>query len=143
MTVPNELEDAAALLNYARGLDFATEVYVAGHSQGGVVAGLLAGCYPDAVRRLLLLAPAASLKDDALAGRCMEAVYDASRVPDRVDVGGGRVVGGLYFRLAQNLTIYETTGRYTGPAMIVRAGWTPWSASGWRTTCARFRRGGC
>ena len=37
-----------------------------GHSQGGVVAGMTAGMFSDAIHTLVMLAPAASLKDDAL-----------------------------------------------------------------------------
>ena len=50
MTPFNEIEDAAALLRYAKSLDFVTDIHVLGHSQGGVVAGMLAGYYHDAVK---------------------------------------------------------------------------------------------
>ena len=43
MTVYNEIEDAAAVLQYAMTLPDVTEIYLLGHSQGGVVAGMLAG----------------------------------------------------------------------------------------------------
>lgn len=122
MTVWNEVEDAAAFLQYAQTLDFVTDIYVLGHSQGGVVAGLLAGLYPDVVKKLVLLAPAASLKTDAQEGHCMAARYDTWRVPEKVDVGGDHFVGGLYFRMARNLPIYETTARYQGKAMVVFGG---------------------
>lgn len=119
MTVWNEMEDAAAFLQYACQLDFVTDIYVLGHSQGGVVAGMLSGLYPDVVRKLVLLAPAASLKTDAQEGHCMAAVYDTLHVPPTVDVGGNRHVGNLYFRMARNLPIYETTAQYKGKALVV------------------------
>ncbi len=122
MTVPNELEDAAAFLQYALHREDVTSVSVLGHSQGGVVAGLLAGCYPDAVRSLALLAPAASLKTDAQQGRCMAAAYDPQHVPETVDIGGGHHVGGLYFRLARMLPIYEVAAQFAGRAMAVLPG---------------------
>lgn len=56
MNVLNEIEDAIAILEYVRKLDFVTEIYVIGHSQGGVVAGMLAGYYPDVIHKLVLLA---------------------------------------------------------------------------------------
>lgn len=119
MTVWNEMEDAAAFLQYACQLDFVTEIYVLGHSQGGVVAGMLSGLYPDVVKKLVLLAPAASLKTDAQEGHCMAATYDTFHVPSTVDVGGNRHVGNLYFRMARNLPIYETTAQYKGKALVV------------------------
>jgi len=118
----NEIEDAAAFLAYAQGLDFATEISVLGHSQGGVVAGMLAGYYPEVISRLVMLAPAASLKTDAQKGVCMLARYDTQRIPAKVDVGCGHVVGGLYFRMAKSLPIHEVTALFTGPAMAVACG---------------------
>lgn len=119
MTPFNELEDATAFLRYAQSLDSVTDIYVVGHSQGGVIAGMLAGYYHDAIRRMVLLAPAASLKTDAQAGRCMRATYDPQRIPERVNVDGIHEVGGLYFRMAQTLPIYEVTRQFEGPGLIV------------------------
>lgn len=119
MNILNEIEDAIAVLSYIRSLDFVTEIYVAGHSMGGVVAGMLAGYYPDVIKRLALMAPAATLKDDALKGVCMDAVYDTKRIPDTVCVGGTHRVGGHYFRIAKLLPIYEVTGCYEGPSLII------------------------
>lgn len=122
MDVLNELEDAIAVLSYVKSLDFVTEIYVTGHSQGGVVAGLLAGCYPDVIRRLALLAPAASLKTDAQKGECMGTVYDTEHIPEVVRVGGGLPVGGHYFRIAKWLPLYEVAGLYKGDALVVCGG---------------------
>lgn len=120
MNVLNELEDAIAILEYVRSLPFVTEISVLGHSQGGVVGGMLAGCYPDVVRKLVLLAPAATLKDDAQRGVCMDAVYDTRQIPKQVEVYGGTyAVGGHYFRIARWLPIYEVTGLFTGPALLI------------------------
>lgn len=122
MTPYNELEDAAAFLRYALHREDVTEVYLLGHSQGGVIAGMLAGYYHDVVKKLVMLAPAASLKTDAQQGRCMSAVYDSQRIPETVLVSPGRKVGGLFFRMAQTLPIYEVTSQFTGPALAVIGG---------------------
>lgn len=122
MTIFSEIEDAAAFLQYARSLPDVTEIHVLGHSQGGVVAGMLAGYYHDQVKKLVMLAPAASLKTDAINGHCMRADYDPQRIPDAVEVTPGCVVGGLYFRIAQHLPIYEVTRQFAGPALAVIAG---------------------
>ena len=122
MTVYSEIEDAASFLQYALTLPDVTEIYVLGHSQGGVVAGMLAGYYHDVVKKLVMLEPAASLKTDAINGHCMRADYDARRIPDAVEVLPGCVVGGLFFRMAQTLPIYEVTGQFKGPALAVIGG---------------------
>ena len=65
MTVCNEIADAQAILEYVRTDPHVRNIFLVGHSQGGVVASMLAGLYPDIVKKVVLLAPAAQLKDDA------------------------------------------------------------------------------
>lgn len=119
MDVLNEIEDLIAVLRYVRSRADVTSIRLLGHSQGGVVAGMVAGFYHDVIDRLALLAPAATLKDDALSGVCMGRRYDAAHIPDTVDVPDAGKVGGQYFRIAQMLPIYETAARFAGPALSV------------------------
>lgn len=122
MTPYNEIEDAAVFLQYAMTLPDVTEIYLLGHSQGGVIAGMLAGYYHDVVKKLVMLAPAASLKTDAQQGTCMGKTYDPRHIPDAVQVNLERQVGGLFFRMAQTLPIYEVTGQFKGEALAVIGG---------------------
>ncbi len=122
MTPYNEIEDAAAFLQYARSLPEVTEISLLGHSQGGVIAGMLAGYYHDVVKKLVMLAPAASLKTDAQSGTCFGKTYDPDNIPDAVKVLPGRLVGGLYFRMAQTLPIREVTACFKGPALAIIGG---------------------
>lgn len=121
MTVFSEIEDAAAILQYAMSLPDVTDVHLLGHSQGGVVAGMLAGYYHDKIGKLVMLTPAASLKTDAIQGQCMGTVYDPQQIPDAVKVGANRL-GGLFFRMAQTLPIYEVTGQFKGDALAIIGG---------------------
>ena len=122
MTVYNEIEDAAAFLQYAMVREDVTTISLLGHSQGGVVAGMLAGYYHDVIDKLVMLAPAASLKTDAQRGACMMASYDPNHIPAYVNVDGVHEVGGLYFRMAQMLPIYEVTSRFGGEALAIVGG---------------------
>ena len=115
----NELEDAFGVLEYVRTLDFVTTISILGHSQGGVIGGMLAGYCPDLIDRLVLLAPAATLKTDAQTGRCMAAHYNPAHIPESVNVDGFHVVGGKYFRIAQSLPIYEVTARFDRPVLDI------------------------
>lgn len=118
MTVLNELGDGKAILDYVKSLDNVKNIYILGHSQGGVVASMLAGYYPEVFKRVVLMAPAATLKDDALKGVCMDATYDPHHIPDQLNVRGD-IIGGFYFRVAQTLPIYEIASKYTGPVMLI------------------------
>lgn len=70
MTVYSEILDGIKILDYVRNTVKAKHIYLVGHSQGGVVASMLAGYYRDVIEKLALLAPAATLKSDALDGVC-------------------------------------------------------------------------
>lgn len=119
MDIFREILDAIAILNYVRALPYVTDIYLLGHSMGGVIAGMLAGLYPDVVKKLVLLAPAATLKDDALNGTCMGTEYDTWHVPDAVLVDGQHHVGGHFFRIARNLPIFEVTSQFTGETLLI------------------------
>ncbi len=121
MTPYNEIEDAAVFLQYAMSLPDVTEIYVLGHSQGGVIAGMLAGYYHDVVKKLVLLVPAASLKTDAQKGACMNVIYDPQHIPEAVQIGPNEV-GGLFYRMAQTLPIYEVTAQFQGKALAIVGG---------------------
>ena len=122
MTVDNEIADGKAILDYVRTDPHVRDIYLIGHSQGGVVASMLAGLYPDVIKKVVLLAPAAQLKDDALKGNTQGAIYDPNHVPDVIPLVGNKTglkIGGFYIRTAQVLPIYEVAERYTGPASII------------------------
>ena len=121
MTIANEIEDARAVLQYVKTLPYVSKIAFAGHSQGGVIAGMLAGELEDGDDKpvcLLQLAPAAVLKDDALAGQCMNARYDAANPPAYVNVFFHKL-GRDFILAAQKLPIYETSCRYSGKVCLI------------------------
>ena len=122
MCLSSELADARAVLAYAASQPFVRGVALLGHSQGGVLAGMLAGeleGLPGRPACIVQLAPAAVLRDDALAGRCLSARYDPVRIPESVQVFS-RKVGRAYFAESQTLPVYETSARYSGKVCIVQ-----------------------
>lgn len=89
--------------------------------QGGVIAGMLAGeleSSPLKPKCIVLLAPAAVLKDDAIAGQCMGSKYDAANPPEYVNVMFHKL-GRKFILAAQKLPIYETSCQYSGRVSIV------------------------
>lgn len=120
MTVLNEIEDAKCIYRYVRSLPYSGEISVLGHSQGGVVASMVAGQLgADSISRVVLLAPAAVLREDALRGNTMGKTYDPINPPAEIPLFGPVVLGGDYVRTARDLPIYETACRYTGPVSII------------------------
>jgi pimeloyl-ACP methyl ester carboxylesterase len=120
MTVPNEIEDAKKVIEYIRDLRYVDGIALVGHSQGGVVASMTAGDLADEdIRCVVLMAPAAVLRDDAIRGSTMGANYDPLDPPEYVELWGGKKLGRNYIKTAFSLPIYETAAKYHGPALIV------------------------
>ena len=121
MTLSSEVADARAVWDYARQLPYVSGIGFAGHSQGGVIAGLLAGELESENAKpacVVLLAPAAVLKDDALKGQCMNARYDAANPPEYVSVFFHKL-GRKFILEAQKYPIYEVSAKYTGKVCLI------------------------
>ena len=118
MTVLNEIADANAILNYVKTDPHVRNIYLVGHSQGGVIASMLAGLYPDLIKKVVLLAPAATLKTDALKGSTQGLTYDPKHIPDRLPFKD-LTLGGFYLRTAQQLPIYEVSANFTNPVCLI------------------------
>ena len=120
MTVPNEIEDATKVYEYVRDLRYVEGIAIVGHSQGGVVASMVAGNGEEGdFQAVVLMAPAAVLRDDAIRGNTMGKTYDPLDPPEFVELYGGLKLGREYIKTAFSLPIYETASRYHGPSLIV------------------------
>ena len=124
MTVPNEIEDAKKVVEYVRDLRYVSDMAIVGHSQGGVVASMTAGLLSEelgepAFKTVVLMAPAAVLRDDAIRGNTMGKSYDPFDPGEYVELWGGLKLGGKYIRTAFSLPIHETAIKYQGQALII------------------------
>lgn len=120
MTVPNEIADTKAIIDWTKRQPFTKNISLLGHSQGGVVASMTAGeLGKKEIKSLVLMAPAAVLRDDALRGNTMGAKYDPWNAPEYVTMPNGLKLGHDYIVTARELPIYETASRYTGPVFII------------------------
>lgn len=126
MTVPNELEDLKLVIEWAENQPWVGSISLVGHSQGGVVVGMVAGELGSAkIKAEVLMAPAAVLRDDALRGNTMGAFYDPWNLEgDYVELPSfpgmeKLLLGKNYIETAITLPIFETSRKYTGPTLII------------------------
>ena len=120
MTVPNEIEDAKHVYEYASKLPGVTSISMAGHSQGGVVASMTAGILgTQKVKSIALMAPAAVLREDAIRGQIFDKHYDSLNPPATIEIFKGLKLGANYVKAARDLPIYETAAQYQGPAFMI------------------------
>ncbi len=89
MTISKELEDAKAILNYTKTLDFVdqSKIGVVGLSMGGAVASMLAGDCKEDIKSLCLWAPAGNMGQLVTYGRSEEDIK-GMRSLGYWDVGG-------------------------------------------------------
>ena len=119
MTVPNEINDAKKVIEYVRDLRYVSKVALVGHSQGGVVASMTAGELGSDISAVVLMAPAAVLRDDAIRGSTFGKQYNPLDPPEYVELWGPQRLGRNYIKTAFSLPIYETAANYHGPALII------------------------
>ena len=120
-TVPGMIQDAMAVWTYASTLPYVNRIILLGHSQGGVVAGMLAGRLEKAgtpPAALIQLAPASVLKEYASQGRFLSVHCDPVNPPDSINVYGFKM-GRDYILTAQTLPIEEESAWYTGPVCLL------------------------
>ena len=119
MTIPNEMEDLEQVLAYAQDLNFVDDIALVGHSQGAVVAAMVAGKHPDDIKAVVLLAPASSVRDDVVRGNLFGIDFDPLDLPDSLVLGNGIALGYRYLKTVSNLPIFETAAHYHGNACII------------------------
>lgn len=122
MTISNELNDAKKVYEYAKKLPEITSISVTGHSQGGVVAGLIAGEYgTEKIKSVVLMAPASVLRELARKGDLFGTKFDPENIPEYIELFNGLRVGRAYLEDAKKLPIYEISAQYQGPVLIVHS----------------------
>jgi alpha/beta superfamily hydrolase len=120
MTVPNEIEDIKCVYRYITNLTYSNgNVGMAGHSQGGVVVSMAAGDLGIKISAVVLMAPAAVLRDDAIRGNTFGVQYNPIDPPEYVQLPRNLKLGRDYIKSAFSLPIYETAAKYHGPASII------------------------
>ena len=113
------LTNALTVIDYARGLDFATELYLCGHSQGGLTAMLAAAMKHDVISGLIPLSPAWMIPEQARQGIILGQRFDPDHIPDVIPPWRYSGLEGNYVRVAQTINVEEAIKRYSGPVLIV------------------------
>ncbi len=113
------ISNTMAVIDYARGLDFVTDIYLSGHSQGGLVAALVAGMEPDRIGGLILRAPAFMIPRCAREGKMLGRAFDPNHIPDEFQTIKGLTLEGSYIRVAQTIRVEDFIERFAGPVLLI------------------------
>lgn len=118
-TILKWISQMQAVIDYAASLPFVKELYLAGHSQGGLTTMLVGAMEQDRLSAILPLAPAIVIRDAARAGQMLDMQFDPKQIPDEIPMSEGRVLGGNYVRAAQFLPVEEAIRAFEKPVLIV------------------------
>ncbi len=118
-TILKWMDQMLSVVDYAAGLPFAEELYLAGHSQGGLTTMLVGAMEQDRLKAILPLAPAIVIWDGARKGNLLGNDFDPVDIPAEIDMGGGRTLGGNYLRAAQMLPVEDAIRCFHKPVLIV------------------------
>ncbi|MEE5990648.1 MAG: alpha/beta fold hydrolase [Lachnospiraceae bacterium] len=110
--------NALSVVKYARSSDFVTDLYLCGHSQGGLLTMLVGGMCQDVFKAILPISPAWMIPDGARSGHLLNIDFDPVNIPDKI-IGWDRELSGDYIRVAQTIHVEDEINRYTGPVLIV------------------------
>ena len=113
------LTNALTVIDYARTLPFVSDLYVGGHSQGGLTTMLVGAMKQDVLSGILPLSPAWMIPEYARKGELLGQTFDPDHIPEVLPAWGDRGLGGNYVRVAQTIHVEEAIDRYTGPVLIV------------------------
>ena len=112
------ISNTMAVIDYARELGY-TDLFLSGHSQGGLVAALAAGMEADRIRGMVLRAPAFMIPQAARDGILLGYSIDPDHIPDSFSTIKNLELDGNYVRVAQTAHVEEAANRYKGPVLIL------------------------
>ena len=112
------MTNALTAIDYARKLDCAEEIYLCGHSQGGLLVMLAAAMARDVVKGVIPLSPAAMIPEGSRRGELLGMRFDPDHLPPELDNGKVKL-GTNYVRAAQMIDVEAAIDHYDGPVLIV------------------------
>lgn len=107
------------IVDYARQLDFVTDIYLSGHSQGGLAVILAAGMKADMIKGLIPLAPAIVIVDACKDGSFFGQAHDITQIPEELHLWPDKFVTGNYIRTGRLLPVDAMIDAYKGPVLII------------------------
>lgn len=115
MSIFSEESDLKAVVSTVKSLDYvdASQLYLVGTSQGGMVSAMTAAELPSDIKATVLLYPALCIADNA-----KEWFGSKDGIPDTYNLWGV-TLGRAYFERLFDFDTYGYISRYTGPVLIV------------------------
>ena len=115
------MSNVMAVVDYARKALPCTEIYLCGHSQGGLTVMLAAALKRNVISGLIALSPAVMIPEQARRGEALRMKFAPDDIPETLTDWHGLKVNGNYARAAQMIHVEEAIAHYKGPVLLVHA----------------------
>ena len=112
------VSNALDVVRYAKTLDFVTDLYLCGHSQGGLLTMLIGGMRADDFKAIIPLSPAWMIPEDARGGEVLGTRFDPEHIPEKITSPDWELSGD-YIRVAQTIHVEDEIERFMGPVLII------------------------
>lgn len=109
------------IVGYVHQMQEVTDIYLAGHSQGGAAVLLAAAIKEPYIKGILLLSPGMMLKDVAIHGGFPQTEYDPENLGEEVLLFGEYPLAAEYFRVCRMLPFDEAVQEFRKNVLIVHA----------------------
>ena len=110
--------NALSAVSYAKTLDFVTDLYICGHSQGGLLTMLIGGMCADDFKAIIPLSPAWMIPEKAREGQVLGTEFDPMHIPEKVATNDWELSGD-YIRVAQTIHVEDEIARFQGQVLII------------------------
>ena len=110
--------NALAVVEYAKKLDFVTELYMCGHSQGGLLTMLIGAMCADDFKAIIPLSPAWMIPENARNGIVLGNSFDQEHIPEKL-ASESWEISGDYIRTAQTIHVEDSIARFKKKVLIV------------------------
>ncbi len=120
-TVMHWMLEIMRVIDYARSLDFVTDLYLTGHSQGGAAIVLAAGLKEDCLKAIMPLAPGMMIRDAAYNGGFPLTEFDPDNLGEEIMLFGERPLSTNYIRAARLLPFEDAVRNFKKPVLIVHS----------------------
>ncbi|MBR1623117.1 MAG: alpha/beta fold hydrolase [Pseudobutyrivibrio sp.] len=113
------LNNILTVADYAKGLDFVTDLYICGHSQGGLAVTLAAAMEGSLFKAMIPMSPAYIIPSGARAGWLLGKQFDPDNIPDEITEFDEFTLSGNYVKVAQTIDVQKAINKYKGKVLLV------------------------
>ncbi len=110
--------NALSVVHYAKSLDHVTDLYLCGHSQGGLLTMLIGGMCTDDLKAIVPMSPAWMIPEIARAGNILGIDFDPDHIPETLRFDD-KELSGDYIRVVQTIHVEDEIARYDKPVVII------------------------